>query len=356
MPQNKLIEQDYKAFVKQFGYEPARLTTSIDELHARVNALPESQREKARAELQSLLDQFDPDVLHKAEQTLDPSGYGEFLAEVLATPSIQKVTTKTVFCGEFPTGEFNASARRCQNGFLLLLNRGLRHLLYQISLAATYHIKSATDLESAIVPPHSREWAELSAYAIGVCLNYSRGKSHFDWQGSSRSPQGNFASSGFSSSMRTFVVAHEVAHVELGHLNSGQSTHVRTPIGDVEFISKSYKQEFEADQLAQQVLFEDARKNKSVGVVCGGVTFLKVDEIMELVRTRILQYPSVGSPSHPPPPARITALLDYVQRYGVDVEYDWCRKALAVFEQINDIISKSNVSFKDGAFEVSFEQ
>lgn len=356
MPQSERLAAEYTAFVKQFGYEPAKLATSIDDVRCRIATASGSEvdREKRQSEFDDFIASLGP-AAQKGVESLDPSGYAAFLDDVLAVQGIQRTTTDSVYCGEFPTGEFNASARRVKTGHLILLNRGLRQLLYNLSLAASYRIKDGNELSSAIVKPRSHEWVEIAVYVIGVILNYFKGNPFFDWKGCSHSQHALLAASGLSSSMRLFVIAHEVAHAELGHLDHNHTYNARTPLGDVEFISNSYEQEFEADRFAQQVSLEIARSDRNIGPVCGGVAFIMLDGIIELAKGRFFNRQLEPSTTHPLAEHRLTAIMEYVREYGAAVEYEWCQQTIAFFVQVYEIVEYSNVSFEDGSVRISFD-
>lgn len=105
MPQSERLAAEYAAFVKQFGYEPAVLTTSMEEVLRRIAMVSrsEAERRKRQSEFEGFVASMGPDAL-EGIKSLDPSGYAAFLDEVLTAPSIQRTTTDSVYCGEFPTG------------------------------------------------------------------------------------------------------------------------------------------------------------------------------------------------------------------------------------------------------------
>ncbi|GGN43906.1 hypothetical protein FHR83_008039 [Actinoplanes campanulatus] len=357
MPQSERLAAEYAVFVGQFGYRPATLANSVDDVRRRIEMLARSpaERQKRESELDEWIATTDQDALTGVEAEADPSGYGHFLDDVLNSPSIRRTTTDSVYCGEFPTGEFNASARRARTGNLILLNQGLRRLIYNACLAGSLHVQDANQPLSSLVARRSPAWGEIAAQLIGVLLNYFQGDAFFSPQSSNYSPQCLTLASGLSSSIRTFVIAHEVAHAELGHLDQGSAHNMRTPLGDVEVIAKSYDQEFEADQLAQQVLIEIARRDRSVGPICGGVGFIMLDAIAELARSRFFGHQAEPSTTHPPAPQRLSAVMTYVESQGEAVEYEWCVTALKFFEQLYEAIDATRVSFTEDRIEVSFD-
>jgi len=357
MTQSKRLAKEYEQFVKQFGYEPATFATSLEEVRNRIHSAPlsEKDRERRSLEWEMFLSGCGSKATSQENMKLDPSGYGKFLDDVVTTSSINRVTTDIVYCGEFPTNEFNASARAVRTGHLILLNRGLRQLLYNLSLAVCYHIKDRNELTSAIAIPRSREWGEIAIYVIGIILNYFKGQLSFNWNGCKHTQDCLIASSGLSGAMRSFVVAHEVAHAEMGHLDDNRTFHIKTPLGDIEIISKSYDQEFEADLLAQQVSIEIARNERAVGIVCGGVAFIMIDGIIELARARFFNQYIEQSSTHPLAEYRLTALMEYIKANCSALEYQWCQQALAIFVQVIEIVEQANITLNDGKISVSFD-
>ena len=102
MPQSDRLATEYTAFIKQFGYEPAELATSTDEVRRRIaaNARTEAERQQRESEFEQFISSLGPAALD-GEEMLDPSGYGSFLDDVLASECIATTTTESVYCGEF---------------------------------------------------------------------------------------------------------------------------------------------------------------------------------------------------------------------------------------------------------------
>lgn len=112
----------------------------------------------------------------------------------------------------------------------------------------------------------------------------------------------------FALEMDAFVVAHEVAHVLLGHLNAG-AKEVGVVGGSNRLMGKQAAQELAADELALRLMFADAGTDavtSQVATIRLGAVRLFLSVLQEYEQTCFLRLPS----SHPPAPVRWQSLRD----------------------------------------------
>ncbi len=358
MNKQEMLKEDFYKFVFQAGIKEIQdikdipvVPGSFEEV---LNNIHRAKDKVAEKEFLSLYEKYGFD---KNSKNNDPHGYNEFLNDLRGLDIVSEEVLNSIFCGEFPTGEFNASARRVPNGYLCLLNRGLRHFLYRISCAASYGCTDYNDLRTALIDKTNPNWLGMKIYALGTCANYLlNNEANFYWEGREQSTDCLMLGSAFSSSMRTFVVAHELAHAQLGHLNENKTNYLLTPVGELEVIQKSYDQEFEADAVAQAILIEMARKENHVGVICGGVCFLYADIIFDQFRNKLAGEFNSISTTHPPSEQRIDSLLNLISTYCSEYESEFVDMALKVFQQLEQVVKFSNVRLENGGIEIEFEE
>lgn len=112
----------------------------------------------------------------------------------------------------------------------------------------------------------------------------------------------------FALEMDAFVVAHEVAHILLGHLNAG-ATAVGIVGGSNRLMGKQEQQELAADELALWLMFADAGTNAvtdQVATIRLGAVRLFLTVLEEYEQSCFVRLPS----SHPPAGVRWQSLRD----------------------------------------------
>jgi hypothetical protein len=221
-----------------------------------------------------------------------------------------------IYFGEYPTDFFNAQSRRTENGYLCLLNRGMRRFLYSTAMAAFYSIVDDDIPDPEASEPRGRSIRDVTrfGYAAMNCWRFIRGFSErTQFEGQHHTHTTMIWGAGSFGAIRDFVVAHEVAHIALGHLDNSPIHMINTPLGELEVINNNHSQEYEADQLAQDMLFELAR-TQGFGTLSGGICFMAVNRILSTFRWAVLGTPMPDAATHPTAEDRFEALFQNLKR------------------------------------------
>ncbi len=171
-----------------------------------------------------------------------------------------------VLLTRFPTADFNASAVRFPSGYAVLLNAGLFDILSKftrIFIALGHVVKVDYDTSEASVAEADRlRAAELTVSLVATIMLFV-GRPMADLASkSSVDAATNYAEFSFEEmmirsqflvGMELFVLFHELAHVDAGHIPFGSSLNaINTELKLA--LAKSHDQEFEADAGAFQFL------------------------------------------------------------------------------------------------------
>lgn len=268
----------------------------------------------------------------------------------------EKITLPTeLYFNVFPTGAFNACAQRTDNGMLILLNSGLLKLIYNISCACCFPVHSEDGHISLIENENNDrdipiEIVSLSA-TIRVILKYINETTH-DYQmpaNEELKPWGVLIATILSRSMKSFVVAHEISHIVLGHMNNAEKVTIMTPYGPITSLLRSHQKEFEADRWAQRILIlNDKVNSSSFPYSIGGICFLSV-HIMILKVLSKLRPKDVNecTESHPSSNDRLLALQKDLYE---QVDEDYHRSVLglcALLWRILGLVINTNIVFNN---------
>jgi hypothetical protein len=165
---------------------------------------------------------------------------------------------------------------------------------------------------------------------------------------------------GVTAGMRTFAVAHELAHVAQGHVSTADIRHMRTQAGSLAVSSKSHEQEFQADVEAQMLLLSiDASQYHPIypPYACGGLCFFAVASMIETLAPKLLQLsvPPPVSDTHPDTGARIELLQRLLKKVLKDSEYCFLMNVYAVFDRYIQMLTAAEVERTDTGCEFKFE-
>lgn len=202
------------------------------------------------------------------------AGYVDLVASIYESKGWTFSTP--IYVDEMPINSFNGKSFATQKsrGALCMLDYGLFRLLHHISLAV-YLISNARESEDSIKPylanPHLRSRAAgivretVNAYLM-------TGSQELILPADKWLDEGGFmAANALSFAMKLFVVAHEISHVRLGHVERALSGAKR---------EEMLQMEYEADIEAQETLILVAEKTSpEIPVLGGGLAFLLVDLI-----------------------------------------------------------------------------
>lgn len=156
-----------------------------------------------------------------------------------------------------------------------------------------------------------------------------------------------------AASAQDFVLAHELGHVALGHLQATGAQRARRLRSGVEVYSKSQQQEFAADLFAARLLFElepvsdeqrvlDLLYGKYMGV---GV-FFDLDSLVTEIERRTFALPEAAEgQSHPPARSREANVLRALRNASVDPNLFADRRALGrTVKRFREAIIEETVS------------
>lgn len=334
------LRDDYIKLAESYGYIPDFPTSVSETIQELEEAQADGRLSSVGRDMLKALKAASPDELRRTEALLEPTGYASFLDQVRSSGCISTSTLQQVFCAEFPTGDFNAWATRTPNGYLCLLNHGLRNLLFRTSMA----IWSAYGDESRDKP----SFKETLSYVVEICGMYLAGRKGPPSTDVLHTQFALKVGGQIAGAMRLFVVAHEVAHVELGHLENSIAESLPSQIGNVDVLTKSRGQEFDADRLAQEVLTAYAIRKApnpdgsggSLSIICGGVCFLTVEMIVARVRSKLFRRPALVAETHPSSEKRIEALYELLERIISVTQLKQLQLIHGAFVRIHDALDR----------------
>jgi hypothetical protein len=202
------------------------------------------------------------------------AGYVEFIADAMSQTDFH--LNDAVYLDESPEASFNGRAYRSEKhaGYFCMLDHGLFRLLHHLSLAAAMISNPRSDPGSE--QPYKSDPGLVPAAASIVKSTF---ESHLvqvlhplvESPGYAVDEGGILLASELTFAMKTFVVAHELAHIRLGHLES---------LTGNPSMSVRHEMEFEADHLAQETLIELSQRQPGCSFLLGGgIGFLLCDHI-----------------------------------------------------------------------------
>jgi hypothetical protein len=329
MANSPRLQDEYNRLLNDYNL---RLHAPIDPTSPSAKTFLEKYRNAPPEDLEAL-----NEVLREPSSGLQ-SVIAQHANEIEAAIKNAGMNLKTdAFVGEFPTGSFNAQARPATDGVLLLINSGLMMFLHETAKVMSWSVaiaefdENGQPKEDSVRPQSDFSHDELVATFAKLITAYltqgdirAAGPSPVAWGG----PQ--MLGALITRSAEKFVLAHEYGHVLAGHLSSPRMMVASSPAGDIEFISKSWEQELEADRIgfrlalggaplvidSQERLF-DAQLN-----VAGMLWFFAMDELVTHTITRLTGQ-VVALCDHPPSGVRMDMLRNGVQKDA--------RKALFAF-------------------------
>lgn len=240
-----------------------------------------------------------------------------------------------VFVGEYPNGEFNAWGVPSRSGVLLMVNRGLFSLIHQMALVYVLFQKMTEDhmsmsvnrTDHTLVLPEDSPFPknEIVDCSIELLVSYSRTR-----EGRSRKLAPMIG--GWRGVLMEilveqtykFVLSHEYGHVVAGHLGPTDNPTKPEASDKRQAIRFSRKQEFEADGIANALMFcadETWQKigggdlGKEQAVIGGPAFFFSLATLFETFDEGLRGVKP--SPDHPLPSERWSRMRDlYSERLG----------------------------------------
>ncbi len=294
--------------------------------------LRETLKKTVLPRLEDYRRRFSGGFMRKLTQTL-LGDYESLIKESLTDE--QRLTVENVGVFEFPTASTNAHSIATASGFLCLINSGLLELIHQAAVQffsavpiATIENDSAQRMTADFgIPdePHSVPAIVNAAGWVGaVIFSYLRfAESGIDM--SIKSSHENDINEGLLNlslhierAMGCFVVAHELAHVMLGHHE--QKMNILTPVGSLPVLGRSHEEEYEADRFATHLLVSLDRRglyqNGSLPLACGGPAFFYLHMIVQRIERALPDIAILTSEdsSHPASDSRAERVLSWLEK------------------------------------------
>lgn len=254
--------------------------------------------------------------------------------------------SEEIYFNVFPTNDFNASAHCTENGHIVLLNRGVIKLIHNV-IYNSFYLISDQYLTSNNKTAFEKK---VTAHTIKVIAEYLLSDQHksFFVDRYELDLESFYSAFYLIGAVKNFIVGHEVAHVLLGHSAQGNIKNIIAGSREnVEVISKSHAQEFEADDLAQRLLIFSDQNNLSFPSIGGGIAFLLLDLMVLSIHSKLSNNPKLyysDSESHPSAIERIKKLDQLIQRF----DYEPIKEGLAnctVLQKQLSMIKEATIKF-----------
>ena len=319
------LHEEYVALLRRHGVEPPEtmtpreFATRVEEQFLR----PPGKCEPAERLVQELAESFARYKTQFFELDLYTAQVGSVLAENRMNSPIP------FYFGEFPTNEFNAVAQPTDSGALCLVNTGLIQFLQNFSKACLSNAISDASGNAVI---KGREGITNLTHSLGAAISvahvyliHSKHNAHSELLKSNNAVVDSLAIH-LSNAMISFVVAHELCHVLLGHVHAAApQQQLLKASGKIMVVNKSRDQELSADVSAQRMLVSAATSDATGYGTVGGICFLTAYLFIE----RLIAKYGAGSfddappeCSHPSARERILLLADHLKRDAGVSEYD----------------------------------
>jgi hypothetical protein len=251
--------------------------------------------------------------LHASQQVLDAQAPELFdLAETAGWP-----VRTPFFAGVFPTGSMNALCRPMPGtGVLVLVDSGLLHLVPDV-LKIMIVSRSAFG-DSPLLEPSFAASALAEVFNAHLFGNGAAGARALPELAGQRLDLLRL----MARRATQFVVAHEMAHVQAGHLlTSWRQTDPNTPVGALDMQAVGWPREYEADRVAATIMLasltdlspweRDTVEPYLVGAVLLVLALHEVVAVLAEATDRVL--PFTGS--HPPPLLRIQSVVEHLAEH-----------------------------------------
>ena len=238
-------------------------------------------------------------------------GNARFIGSLLVDKRIS--LSQPIYFNIFPTGEFNAGAYRTENGTLCLLNKGILKLIYSITYNCFYLLS-----ERAFQTKKNIK-SQVAGYVIKVICDYLTKNNlspifinqlELDKDSAMDVLCMNIA-------VRNFIVAHEVGHIVLGHIETENRLLMLDKDASIPITNRSYEMEFEADAFAQELLlYSDMQQRLPISIVSGGIAFFLIHLMILNVQAKLkgdIRLYQKTTESHPSTFERLQRLDNFLQ-------------------------------------------
>lgn len=326
-PRVLLLRDEYLDHCRREGLEVPSFEQYADAcqmtMEIRDSDAPEVKKTYARTAVEAM-DSFEMSMERRLPFEVHPRlsigygarvvGYAETIGESLFEEGFE--FGQAVYIDEMRIESFNGQATRSErvpDGYFCFLNHGLFRLLHHLTLASS--LITEPELEEHVDKPYEvfPELKRIAAIIAKKTMEAYLSRQQHPLIGSGQfqlSANGLGLANIKSFAMKTFVVAHELAHVRLGHLDK---------LAGFVSAEERWQMEFEADELAQQSLIRAAEAGRArAEILGGGIAFLFCDQIRRNVACDLkgISRASLNRNStHPPPLQRIKRLDDLLKKY-----------------------------------------
>ncbi|MDE3089663.1 MAG: hypothetical protein KGJ80_09830 [Chloroflexota bacterium] len=305
-------EDAYKRFLANFGMSVSQVPPILpQDLMGNVLGLLNRQKgqiaKSQQSQFSELLKAYETNTTNLIMQNISRD-----LSKRIAQLGLPKQCD--VYAGVFPTNSFNAQATLVGNGALVLIDVGCFSLIEAITMLFAWN----GDMERKTVLACQFIKRYVSDYAIPSPKEYDHPSLHDGIR--------LMAFTQVVSKAEEFVLAHEHAHVALGHLWTSKSK-AMTPVGEVPMVSKSREQEIEADKLGVHLMLSTKLNDvvlKQIGAapyVVFGIAYLIEKAIESIHHTRYEHWDT-----HPPAVVRGALIERAMSEWGVSKSLDLGQK------------------------------
>lgn len=254
------------------------------------------------------------------------SGFDESLERVkhiVGPDTWRRIESRTYF-GEFPTSDLNAVAIETPHGNLCLVNTGCSVLVATWAFAFAVFGRLMVREGSIKRLRANTEFHVLLQiiYTILYAANHAQGGESL-----TRLISKQFAANGMSvvnvgrhiyGAMETFIVSHELGHIEGGRVRGATLRQLAAPAGALQVIANSHQEEYDADAYANRVLCALGRGHRSeppLAMAFGGPCLMGLLDLVQIFEAKTNGRSGSHSEddlSHPPPMARLERLVSQV--------------------------------------------
>lgn len=242
---------------------------------------------------------------------------------------------ESVLVAELNTGSVNACAIKAPNGgWLIALNRGLLSFFYGVTRALSTHMR--VEGEPADIQPGSRAGVHMAVtYDWYVATGLAVG-SEF-----AVTPlQLNLASQ-LATAAETFVLAHEIAHHYLGHVQVARLKTLRLGQHEVDVMETRREHEHEADIVGLRLVLEASRDGGELDppiAYAGAELALRSLQVLD-------EYRGIPVPTtHPTSAERVRILREALQANVTPDEFSYLTDIADSFGEVFEVEAEHVVS------------
>jgi len=237
------------------------------------------------------------------------------------------------FTGVFPTNSFNAQAVRQADGALILIDVGCFGLIEALTMLWAWEGE------------RDRSVSQACRIIVDYVLKYSLPSPHDYDHPTLHDGMRLIAFTTLITKAEELVLAHEHAHVALGHLWSADCKAFSTPVGEAKFITKSHQQEMDADKLAMHAMFPVDKKVDDFTVrQIGAAPYIMFGTayLLERAKQVINRKRFENCDTHPPAVVRLAIVEKQMEKWGFSALLDLGQKFFGWIHECADFLKDMN--------------